>query len=278
MTQVVDVMASSPPASPPDPADGPGRVVVDAVSHRYSGRKGDVAAVDSIELAFEPGEFVSIVGPSGCGKTTLLRMIAGFVIPTQGAIVVDGDVVAGPGADRGMVFQQPTLFPWLSVRDNIELGPRLAGRSRTDRRRIADIYLDLVGLQEFADHPPYELSGGMQQRCAIARALANDPAIVLMDEPFGALDAITREHLQVELRQLWRRTGKTVVFVTHSVEEALVLGTRVVVMSDRPGRIVLDEPILLPEFDVDARHSPAFNEMRARVSAAIAPTERRRPR
>lgn len=275
MTQVADVVASRPPAAPPDPAARPGRVVVDAVSHRYSGRKGEVAALDAIELRFEPGEFVCVVGPSGCGKTTLLRMIAGFVNPSDGAILVDGEIVTGPGVDRGMVFQQPTLFPWLSVRENIELGPRLAGRSRADRRRTADFYLDLVGLQEFEGHPPYELSGGMQQRCAIARALANDPAIVLMDEPFGALDALTREYLQVELRQLWQRTGKTIVFVTHSVEEALVLGTRVVVMSARPGRVVLDEPILLPDLGGDARLTPAFNDARARVSAAIDPAEKR---
>jgi ABC-type taurine transport system ATPase subunit len=190
---------------------------------------------------------------------------------------VGGTRVRGPGADRGVVFQQPTLFPWLSVRGNVELGPRLRGLTPGNRSAAADRFLDLVGLGDFAGHRPYELSGGMQQRCQIARVLANDPEIVLMDEPFGALDALTRERLQEELLEIWRSSGKTILFITHSVDEAVFLGSRVLVMSPRPGRIVFDEPAVFTDRAerVPAeriRSLPEYVALRDRVREAIRPT------
>jgi len=181
---------------------------------------------------------VTIVGPSGCGKSTLLGLVAGFLTPSTGTVSVDEVPVAGPGSDRGVVFQQPRLFPWLSVRRNVEFGPRMAGVGTAERRRLAEEALALVGLSDVADRAPYELSGGMQQRAAIARALGGRPRVLLMDEPFAALDALTRERLQDELRRLWATTGMTVLFVTHSVEEAVYLGTRTLALSARPGRVV----------------------------------------
>lgn len=218
-----------------------GRISLGGITHRY--QRDLPAVIDGLDLTIERGEFVCLVGASGCGKTTLLKLIAGFEQPTVGRVEVEGHQVTAPGGERAVVFQQPNLFPWLNVRGNVELGPRLAGVRKQARRQISDRLLEMVGLSDAADKKTWELSGGMQQRCAIARALATNPEIVLMDEPFGALDAITRERLQDELLDIWRQSGATVVFVTHGVEEALYLGTRVVVMGDRPGRILLDIPI-----------------------------------
>jgi ABC-type taurine transport system ATPase subunit len=216
-------------------------VEIAGLRHHFDVRGSRVQALEKIDLNIEPGQFVCLAGPSGCGKTTLLRLMAGFMKPSEGSITVDGEPVRRPAAERGVVFQQPMLFPWLSVRKNVELGPKLRGVGREERRQQADKYLSMVGLSDFTGHRPYELSGGMQQRCQIARVLTNDPEFVLMDEPFGALDALTRERLQNELLDIWRATGKTILFITHSVDEAVFLGTRVMVMSPRPGRIVLDE-------------------------------------
>lgn len=237
--------------------------------------KGDlVHALGPIDLRIEPGEFVCLAGPSGCGKTTLLRLVAGFMTPSRGTVRAGGHDITRPSAERGVVFQQPTLFPWMSVRENVELGLKLRGVDKGTRRAEAGRYLELVGLADFADRRPYELSGGMQQRCQIARVLANDPDIVLMDEPFGALDAITRERLQNELLQIWRETKKTILFITHSVDEAVFLGTRVLVMSPRPGQIVLDRSALLsgpgsPVPPEDLRALPAFAALAADVRDAI---------
>ena len=206
------------------------------VSVRYGEGARATLALDRADLAFASGSFVCIVGPSGCGKTTLMQTLAGFLRPTSGTVSLDGRPVEGPGPDRGVVFQQPALFPWLTVEGNARFGPRMRGQ-RGARERV-ERWLRLTGLWEFRDRYPYQLSGGMQQRLAIARALVNEPKVLLMDEPFGALDALTRERMQEELHRVWRETGMTVVFITHSVEEAIYLGTEVVVMSPRPGRIL----------------------------------------
>ncbi len=247
------------------------RVAHSGGAHRYRGRGAEVQALAPTSLTVEPGELVAIVGPSGCGKTTLLQLLAGFLAPTEGVVEVGGAPVRGPSPQRGVVFQQANLYPWMTVRANVALGPRLRGAKAAQRRAIADRWLELVGLSEFAEAAPYELSGGMQQRCQIARVLANDPAIMLLDEPFGALDALTRERLQDELLAIWRGSGKTAFFITHSVEEAVYLGTRVLVMSPRPGRVVFDEPVPFDTAQRTAalRAEPAFVAFRERVAAQI---------
>ncbi len=247
-------------------------VTLEAVTKTYTTDSGDaVQAVTETSLAVEPGEFVCIVGPSGCGKSTVMDMLAGFHAPTTGEVRVDGALVTGPGADRGVVFQQPNLFPWMTVRANVELGPRLRGVGGAQRRARAEHLLAAVGLDQFMDRKPYELSGGMQQRCQIARVLTNDPQIILMDEPFGALDAITRGRMQDELLQIWREGRKTVFFITHDVEEAVYLGTRVLVMSARPGRVVLDLPVSLGDdrSGPELRSLPAFVALRDQVATSI---------
>jgi NitT/TauT family transport system ATP-binding protein len=196
-----------------------------------------IEALRGAHLRVSKGEFICLIGASGCGKSTLLRMAAGFEQATSGDVQMWGIPISGPGPSRGMVFQDYGLFPWLSVRDNIGFGPKSRGRPKAEMRETVDRFIELVGLQNFADVYPHQLSGGMKQRVAIARVLANDAEIVLMDEPFGALDAMTRERLQDELVELWSRTGLTVLFVTHSIEEAIFLADRVVVMSPGPGRI-----------------------------------------
>ncbi|GAA1006870.1 ABC transporter ATP-binding protein [Nocardiopsis tropica] len=251
------------------------RVELTGVGKTYDTASGQTVALQPTDLTIEPGEFVSIVGPSGCGKTTLLRLLAGFEDPTEGVVEVGGSKVTAPSADRGVVFQAPTLYPWLTVRGNVEFGPKVSGVGKTERREQAQRLLDLVGLGDFGDKRPHELSGGMQQRAQIARVLVNDPAIVLMDEPYGALDALTRERLQVDLLKIWRNAGKTIVFITHSVEEAVFLSTRVLVMSARPGRVVIDRKVELPGDGPDVVRDPAvtgtpeFQALRTELAAAI---------
>jgi NitT/TauT family transport system ATP-binding protein len=213
------------------------KLVVDGVSKRFGSGADAVQALEPIDLAVGAGEFLTIVGPSGCGKSTLLNIVAGFETPTIGRATLDGKAIAGPGPERGVVFQQGALFTWMSVLDNVAFGPRALGKGVAEAREIAGKYVELVGLTGFAKRYPYELSGGMQQRVGIARALANEPEVLLMDEPFAALDQQTRELLQEEIRTIWRRTGKTILWITHSIEEALFLATHVVVMTARPGRI-----------------------------------------
>jgi NitT/TauT family transport system ATP-binding protein len=205
------------------------------VTKTFKSEEGEIKALENTNFVVKSSEFLCIVGPSGCGKTTLLRMIAGLDYPSSGEIILDGERVCGPSPDRGMVFQEYSLFPWKTVLKNVEFGLEILGIP--NKRKIAEEYLELVGLKDFENSYPYELSGGMKQRVAIARALATDPALLLMDEPFGSVDAQTRNVLQRELLEIWQRTKKTILFVTHSVDEAVYLADRVAVMSPRPGRI-----------------------------------------
>jgi taurine transport system ATP-binding protein len=196
-----------------------------------------VEALKDINFQLKQGEILTVLGPSGCGKTTLLNMIAGFLMPTGGELTLGGVDIDGPGAERGMVFQQGALFEWLTVARNVDFGLRMRGEDGTKSADKVDSWLDTVGLQGFGDTPTYQLSGGMQQRVALARCLVNDPSLILMDEPLGALDALTREKMQSLILELWKKTGKTIIVITHSVEEALLLGERLFVMAPRPGRI-----------------------------------------
>ncbi|MBW9220359.1 ABC transporter ATP-binding protein [Methanothermococcus sp. SCGC AD-155-N22] len=207
------------------------------VSKKFVSKNKEILAVDNITFNVRYNEFLSIVGPSGCGKSTLLRMIAGLEKPTSGEILMEGKKIEGPGAERGLVFQQYTLLPWRNVLDNVAFGLEIRGLPKKERYEIAKRFIKMIGLEGFEEAYPYELSGGMQQRVAIARTLANDPKIVLMDEPFGALDTQTRTILQHELLKIWEKEKKTVLFVTHSVDEAVYLSDRVIVMTARPGRI-----------------------------------------
>lgn len=216
---------------------------------------GSVEALKDVTFTLQSGRLLTLLGPSGCGKTTLLNIIAGFLAPTSGDVKLGSDPITGPGQDRGMVFQRGALFEWLSVNDNVGFGARMNGRSRPASREAVQDLLRIVGLQDFGDKAVYELSGGMQQRVALARCLANDPQIILMDEPLGALDALTREKMQGLVLNLWNETGKTIVLVTHSVEEALYLGDQLFVMAPRPGRIerVYDLPFARQALTADAR-------------------------
>ncbi|MBI3456602.1 MAG: ABC transporter ATP-binding protein [Candidatus Rokubacteria bacterium] len=223
------------------------KIEIRNVSKRYeSDDPARGLALDDITLTIQDNEFVTLVGRSGCGKTTLLNIIAGLVAPTTGAVLVNGRPVTGPGAGKGMVFQQHALFPWLTALGNVEFGGKSRGMPARERREIALQLIDLVGLRGSEHKYPLELSGGMQQRVAIARALALDPEILLMDEPFGALDELTRIEMQEELLRVWSTRKKTVVFVTHSISEALVLSDRVVVLTARPGRIRQEVPVSFP--------------------------------
>jgi ABC-type nitrate/sulfonate/bicarbonate transport system ATPase subunit len=213
------------------------KLIVEGVSKRFGAGADAVQALEPIDIAVRAGEFLAIVGPSGCGKSTLLNIVAGFEAPSSGRATLDGKTITAPGPERGVVFQQGALFTWMTVQDNVAFGPRALGRSVAEARDIARKYVELVGLTGFAMRYPYELSGGMQQRVGIARSLANEPEVLLMDEPFAALDQQTRELLQEEIRAIWRRTGKTILWITHSIEEALFLATHIVVMTARPGRI-----------------------------------------
>jgi NitT/TauT family transport system ATP-binding protein len=229
----------------PQATKGRGHVLIDDVSIVFGRGKGAHVAVAHCTLDVKPGEFVCLLGPSGCGKSTLLNAVAGYVRPTWGGLTVDGDPIERPGPDRGMVFQQYSLFPWKTIEENVAFGPRCRGASAGAAESTANTFLEMVGLSGFAKRYPAELSGGMKQRVGIARALANYPRVLLMDEPFGALDAQTRIMMQENLLRIWDEFANTVIFVTHDVDEAVFLADRVVIMSASPGRIIADIPVTL---------------------------------
>jgi len=250
--------------------DSTGRIEIDDLSIAYGVNGRRVEAVRRFTLTTTPGEFVALLGPSGCGKTTVLNAVAGFVQPSNGTVVVDGEPVQGPGADRGMVFQQPSLFPWKTVLGNVEFGLKMRGIKKTLRTSRAHAYLSLVGLTGFEDAYPAELSGGMQQRVGIARTLVNRPRVMLMDEPFGALDAQTRLAMQELLLDVWREVRTTVIFVTHDIDEALFLADRVVVMTARPGEIrdVVTVKLARPRA-AEVIATAEFMALKARVFAQV---------
>ena len=256
--------AATLPAVPPARSRA-GNVTFKDVVVRLGNASERRLVLDRISLDVPGGQFVCVLGPSGCGKSTLLNVLAGFVTPTGGRAGVDGDPIAGPGADRGVVFQNPTLFPWKTVLANVSLGPLLAGTGAAEAERIGRTLLARIGLSPRAESFPSQLSGGMQQRVGIARALANNPRVLLMDEPFGALDAQTRSMMQRVLLDVWGEFGVTVIFVTHEIDEAVVLADRILVMSASPGRIIDDIPVSIgrPRAE-DVMFLPEFNEIKRR--------------
>ncbi len=240
------------------------------VSRRFGAGDSSFLALDRLSLDIADGEFVTVVGPSGCGKSTAMNIAAGLTDVSDGRVLVDGKGVDGPGPERGVIFQQYALFPWLSVRQNVEFGLRIKGMPAAERKRVSDHFINLVGLSDFADALPKTLSGGMKQRCAIARAYAVNPSILLMDEPFGALDALTRVNMQDQLLDTWTRERRTVIFITHDVDEAVYLANRVIVMAARPGRLHDIIPVDLPyPRTEEIRLSQKFADIRNRVWHAV---------
>ena len=242
------------------------KVKIDHVEKIYDGRQGKMIALNGVDLDIYENEFICVVGPSGCGKSTLLNIIAGLLEPTSGEVYVDGKKVEGTGPERGVVFQQYALFPWLTVKKNVMFGLKLKGMKDKEAEEIAMKYIKMVQLEDFVDAYPKELSGGMKQRVAIARAYAANPKILLMDEPFGALDAQTRAQLQTELLDTWQKEKKTCFFITHDVDEAIILAQRVIIMSARPGRIkkIVDIDIPYPRTQ-ETRLSPEFNRLKNEI-------------
>jgi taurine transport system ATP-binding protein len=248
---------------------------IDKISMRFDLPNGShVQALKDISLEIKSGELMSVLGPSGCGKTTLLNIVAGFLAPTQGTMTLNNHLITGPDAERGMVFQQGALFEWMSVRENVSFGPRMKGQREAEWRDNVDHLLDIVGLRDFKEKSVFELSGGMQQRVALARCLANDPDVILMDEPLGALDALTREKMQGLVLKLWKETGKTIILITHSVEEALLLGERLLVLAPRPGRIHREYRLPFADMGVgqdlrEVKKHPEFGEKREEILSMI---------
>lgn len=237
-------------------------ISIEGVSKSY----GSFLALDKVDLQVKKGEFLVLLGASGCGKSTLLNMITGFDAPSTGSISVNGRKVEGIDPHCGMVFQQYALFPWLNVMDNVAFGLKMKGMSRKERYAVAKRYIDMVGLNGFEEHYPKALSGGMRQRVSIARVLANDPDVILLDEPFAALDAMTRQVLQEELLQIYQKSGKTIIFITHSIDEALLLSTRMIILSARPGRIACDieNDLPLPR-NAEVQLSVRYNELKSQI-------------
>jgi taurine transport system ATP-binding protein len=244
------------------------------VAMNYQNGKQTVPALGEVNLQIYPGEFVCVMGPSGCGKSTLLNILAGFMAPSEGQVLLNQTPIKGTDAQRGVVFQNAPLYDWYSVRDNIAFGPKMKHVDQAQIKADVDYYLDEVGLTEFGDKHIYELSGGMKQRANIASSLINDPDILLMDEPFGALDALTREQMQTLVRRIWHETGKTIFFITHDVDEALLLGTHILVMSKHPGRVIADFSAdfttrLIGDQSQSVRYTPEFGERRQYILKLI---------
>lgn len=255
-------------------AEGEELISIEAVDLDYSGKTGSIKALENINFNIFPGEFICVLGPSGCGKSTLLKILAGFIQPTAGSVKLDGQEIKGTDWHRGVVFQNPPLYEWFSVRDNVAFGPKMRGVPKAEYRKLTDEYLAKVGLSDFADKKIYELSGGMKQRVSIARSLINNPEILLMDEPFGALDALTRENVQDLTRKIWWDTGKTIFFITHDVEEALLLGSRIIVLSKHPGRVIEDLPVrfsrqIIEDGDTDIKFTQEFYKYREKLLRLI---------
>jgi NitT/TauT family transport system ATP-binding protein len=256
-------------------AETQGRLDIAALGVTYATSRGPLAALSEIDLTVEPGEFVAVLGPSGCGKSTLLKIVSGLLEPSAGTVTLGGRPVIGPRSDVGMVFQHATLLPWKTVLENVLVPIRAMGRPLPEGREKALSLLSMVGLEKFAKHYPGELSGGMQQRVGIARGLVHDPALLLLDEPFGALDAMTRERMTFELQELWARTERSILFITHSIPEAVFLAKRVIVLSPRPGKVidVLDIDLPRPR-GLDTMGLPAFaaycNHLRALFGSVMA--------
>ena len=248
----------------------PVKVHIENVVKKFNGRNGEMVALNGVTLDIHDNEFICVVGPSGCGKSTLLNIIAGLLEPTSGEVYCDGKLVEGTGTDRGVVFQQYALFPWLTVKKNVRFALEMRGIKGKEADELAMKYLEKVDLVKFADHYPKELSGGMKQRVAIARAYAADPQVLLMDEPFGALDAQTRTQLQSELLETWENDKKTCFFITHDVDEAIILAQKVIVMSARPGRVkaIIDIDIPYPR-DQETKMSPRFLELKNEIWSLV---------
>lgn len=246
------------------------KLIIDGVSKVFTGKERQVTALAEASFTVKPSEFVTILGPSGCGKSTILKIVAGLEQPTSGRVLLDGREITAPGRDRGMVFQTYTLFPWLTVRQNIEFGLDVAGKSNAECREVSDHYIEKIGLKGFENSFPRDLSGGMKQRVAIARALANDPEVLLMDEPFGALDAQTRTVMQELLLDVWDESHKTILFVTHDVEEAVFIGDTIYVMTARPGKIKAKIDVTLPDQRTfDLKLSDDFMRIKREVMGLI---------
>lgn len=248
---------------------------IENISMRFDLKNGSsVQALKDVSLDIKEGEIITVLGPSGCGKTTLLNIVAGFLAPTEGKVVLNDQIVLGPGAERGMVFQQGALFEWMNVQQNVAFGPRMKGMPKAEQNEKVKHLLEVVGLAEFEDKAVYELSGGMQQRVALARCLANEPDVILMDEPLGALDALTREKMQGLVLKLWKETGKTILLITHSVEEAVLLGERLLVLAPRPGRVYKEYNLPFAEMGVnmdlrEVKKSEGYSETRDEILSII---------
>ena len=254
--------------------EGEALISIDKVDLNYTSKDGPIKALENISFNIFRGEFVCVLGPSGCGKSTLLKILAGFIKPSAGSVKLSGEEITGTDWHRGVVFQNPPLYAWFTVRENVAFDPKVRNIPKEEYKKLTDEYLAKVHLTEFAEKKIYELSGGMKQRVSIARALINNPEILLMDEPFGALDALTREKMQDLTRNIWWDTGKTIFFITHDVEEALLLGTRVIVLSRHPGKVIEDIQVnfsrqILEEGNADIKFSPNFYKYREKLLRLI---------